>query len=166
MDRSGGFRSSDRRNGPLIGGIVLVVIGVGLLVGQLVPDFGRYVVLVIGLGLLALFVVTRSYGALVGGSITTGVGVGVALTSIWTGELAAAAVLLSIGGGFLFIWLVTYLLRMPEHHFWPLIPGAIMATIGAALAIGGMAVSVIAYWPVVLIGLGIVLMIVAYTRRR
>jgi len=55
---------------------------------------------------------------------------------------------------------------MPEHHFWPLIPGAIMATIGAALAIGGMAVSVIAYWPVVLIGLGIVLMIVAYTRRR
>lgn len=166
MSRTGGLSSSDRRNGPLIGGIVLVVIGAALLIAQFVPDLARYVVLAIGLGLLALFAATRAYGALVGGSITTGVGVGVALTSIFTGELAAAAVLLSIGGGFLFIWLVTYMMRMPEHHFWPLIPGAIMATIGGALAIGGIAVNVLSYWPVVLIGLGIVLIVVAYSRRR
>jgi hypothetical protein len=150
---------------PLVGGIVLVIIGVGLLIAQFTPDLARYVVLVIGIGLLALFAVTRSYGSLVGGSIVTGVGVGVVLGSSYTGNLAGAAVLISIGAGFLFIWLVSYLLQMKERHFWPLIPGAILASIGAAIAIGGNAADLISYWPLILIVLGVLLMIGAYLRR-
>jgi hypothetical protein len=154
-----------RRRDPLIGGLVLVIIGALLLVGQFWPDIGRYTVLVIGLGLVAIFVVTRAYGALVGGSIVSGVGVGVILGTLYTGEMTGALVLMSLGGGFLFIWLISYLLSMPERHFWPLIPGTILVTIGAALAIGGRATELISYWPVVLIVIGVLVMAAAFFRR-
>lgn len=154
-----------RRRDPLIGGLVLVIIGALLLVGQFWPDIGRYIVLVIGLGLLAIFGVTRAYGALVGGSIVSGVGVGVILGTLYTGEMAGALVLMSLGGGFLFIWLISYLLNMPERHVWPLIPGTILVAIGAALAIGGRATELISYWPVILIVIGVIVMGAAFFRR-
>ena len=154
-----------RRRDPLIGGLVLVIIGGLLLVGQFWPDVGRYTVLVIGLGLLAIFVVTRAYGALVGGSIVSGVGVGVILGTLYTGEMTAALVLMSLGGGFLFIWLISFLLSMPERHVWPLIPGTILVAIGTALAIGGRATDLISYWPVILIVIGVIVMGAAFFRR-
>jgi len=154
-----------RSREPLVGGLVLVIIGAALLAAQFWPDLGHYAVLVIGLGLLAVFVVTRNYGALVAGSIVSGVGIGVVLGSTYTGELAGALVLMSLGGGFLFIWLVSYLLRMAERHLWPLIPGTILFAIGAALAIGGRATELISYWPVILIAIGLVLMALAWLRR-
>ncbi len=139
----------------MVGGVVLIIIGAGLLIAQFVPDLGRYVVLVIGIGLLAIFAVNRTYGALVGGSIVTGVGVGVVLGATYTGEMAGAAVLMSLGAGFLFIWLVSYLLRMKERHFWPLVPGTILFAIGGALATGGRATDLISYWPIILIVIGV-----------
>jgi hypothetical protein len=143
---------------------VLVIIGICLLIAQFAPDLGRYVVLIIGLGLLALFVASRAYGALVGGSIVTGVGVGVVVGSTTTGDAAGAAVLMSLGAGFLAIWLISYLLRLKERHFWPLIPGAILFAIGAALWVGGSASDLISYWPVLLIVAGVALMLAAYLR--
>jgi len=154
-----------RTRDPLVGGVVLIIIGAALLVAQFSPDLGRYVVLVIGLGLLALFVINRAYGALVGGSIVTGVGVGIVLASTYTGDQAGAAMLLSIGAGFLLIWILSYALGMKERHFWPLVPAAILGSIGAALLIGEQAIDWIAYWPVVLIALGAMLVLVAYLRR-
>jgi len=85
------------------------------------------------------------------------------LASTYTGDQAGAAMLISLGSGFLFIWLASYLLRLKERHFWPLIPGAILASIGAALLFR--ATDLLAYWPVLLIALGLVLMAVAYVRR-
>jgi hypothetical protein len=154
-----------RTRDPLVGGIVLIIIGAALLVAQFSPDLGRYVVLVIGLGLLALFVVNRAYGALVGGSIVSGVGVGIVLATTLSGDESAAAMLLSIGAGFLLIWLLSYALGLKERHFWPLVPAVILGSIGAALVIGGQAVDWISYWPIALIVLGVVLVLVAYLRR-
>lgn len=155
-----------RTRDPLIGGLVLVIIGIVLLVAQFTPDIGRYVVLVIGLGLLGWFVATRTYGALVGGSIVTGVGAGVVIGAAMTGQLAGAALLMALGLGFLAIWVVSYLLALPERHFWPLVPGSILFAIGGALAIGGEASNLLSYWPVLLIALGLVLIALAYVRSR
>lgn len=148
-------RPRRRDRDSIVGGVVLIIIGAGLLIAQFTPDLGRYVVLVIGIGLLAIFAVNRTFGALVGGSIVTGVGVGVVFGATYTGELAGAAVLMSLGAGFLFIWLVSYLLRMKERHFWPLVPGTILFAIGGALAMGGRATDLLSYWPVILIVIGV-----------
>jgi hypothetical protein len=149
----------------LVGGFVLVIVGTALLVTQVWPDLAQYVVLVIGLGLLTLFAVNRAYGALIGGSIVSGVGLGVVLASSLNGDDAGAAMLLSIGAGFLLIWIVSYVLGLKERHFWPLVPAAILGSIGAALLIGGQALDWISYWPVALIALGAVLVLVALLRR-
>lgn len=154
------------RREPLVGGMVLVIIGVALLVAQAAPQFGQYIVLVVGLGLLAIFAFTRAYGALVGGSIVTGVGAGVAIAASSTGEVAGAAVVLSLGLGFVAVWAISYLLRMPERHWWPLVPGVILASIGVALLLGGAAQNLISYWPVALIALGVLVIGQAFVASR
>jgi hypothetical protein len=140
---------------PMVGGMVLVTIGVALLLAQLAPQLGQYIVLVVGLGLLAIFAFTRAYGALVGGAIVTGVGAGVAIAASTTGDISGAAVVLSLGLGFVAIWATSYLLRMAERHWWPLVPGAILVSIGGALLLGGAAPNLIALWPLALIALGV-----------
>ena len=158
---STGRRSADGR---WIGGIILILIGAGLLAGQIVPDIGRYAPLVVGLGLLVIFLVTRNAGALIGGSIVTGIGVGILLDE----QLPPASgswVPLCLGLGFLGIWVFGGLLRMPEARFWPLIPGGILTFIGIA-ALGGVSSQVGQYlWPVVLIVFGLV-SIASSLRRR
>lgn len=144
---------------PLIGGLVLVGLGVVLLLAQYAPAVGVYVPLVVGLALLAVFAVRRSYGALVAGAIVTGVGIGVAIAANASGEIAGAAVLLSLGGGFVGIWLLSQLFGLAERHWWPLVPGSILLFIGSALAIGGGAMSLITYWPVVLIAVGVLIVL-------
>ena len=157
-------RNLRRRRDPLVGGLVLVIIGVVLLAAQFTPDFARYVVLVIGLILLAIFAVNRNYGALVSGSIVTGVGAGVVLATVYEGQLAGAAMLMAMGTGFLAIWVISYLLAMRERHFWPVVPGAVLFFIGGGLAVDEQATDWIAYWPVVLIVIGVVVMAVAFLR--
>ncbi len=152
------------RRDPVVGGLILVVIGTVLLVAQLTPDFARYVVLVIGLILLAVFVANRSYGALVSGSIVTGVGAGVILASSYPGNLGGAAVLMAMGAGFLAIWVISYLLSMRERHFWPVVPGAILFFIGGGIAVDQNFTDWIAYWPVTLIIIGVVVILVAFMR--
>jgi hypothetical protein len=157
-------RSLRGRRDPLVGGLVLVIIGVMLLVAQFTPDTARYVVLVLGLVMLAIFAVTRAYGWLVAGSIVTGVGVGVVIATYYEGQLGAAGVLMSLGTGFLVIWAVSYLLAMKERHFWPLIPGAILFFIGGGIVVDENATDWIAYWPIVLIIIGGLVMAAAFFR--
>ena len=153
-----------RRRDAYIGGIVLIIIGAALLIVQLAPDWARYVVTVIGVGLLLMFAVTRSYGALIGGSIVTGVGLGIIVASTYTGNQAAAGFLLSLAVGFLFIWLASYLFRLNERNPWPLIPATILGSIGAVLAIGTNSSNLLTYWPAILIVLGLVVIIAAWFR--
>lgn len=148
----------DRRREPLVGGVILIVIGTVLLAVQYVPDFGRFIPLIVGLGLLGLFAVRRDYGLLVGGGVVTGVGTGIVLASALAGTLSGAAFMLSLGGGFLLIFAVSYLLNLAERHWWPLVPGLILTGIGSSIAIGGVALDLINLWPVVLIIIGVLLL--------
>jgi hypothetical protein len=109
-------------------GTILIGLGAVLLAGQLIPEAGRYGVLVIGLALLAGFAMTRQYGFLVPGGIVTGVGVGVLLTQAYPS--AGGLFLLSLAAGFASIWVIGVIFRLREHHWWPLIPAGILGTIG------------------------------------
>ncbi len=154
------------RNDQWVGGAVLIAIGAALLLGQFVDDAGRFILLGVGLVLLVLFFVSRNPGALIGGGIVTGLGVGVLLATELDGEAAGSAVLLGLGGGFIGVWLVGMLFRLQETKIWPLIPGAILATIGVALLAGTEALETLEWlWPVLLIGLGVIVLIGALMRR-
>ena len=158
---STGRRGSDGR---WIGGIILILIGAGLLAGQFVPDIGRYAPVVVGLGLLIIFLVTRNAGALIGGAIVTGIGVGLLMQTQFP-ESGGAWIPLCLGLGFLGIWVFGGLLRMPEARFWPLIPGGILTFVGI-VALGGLSGAFGQYvWPAVLILIGLV-SIVSSLRRK
>jgi UDP-N-acetylmuramyl pentapeptide phosphotransferase/UDP-N-acetylglucosamine-1-phosphate transferase len=120
----------------LIVGFVLVLIGGGALVSELLPDYDRYVPLLVGLGLLAVFLMTRSYVALVFAAILTGIGAGLLVADLLPGtEDDGPGAVLGLAFGFLGIWAVSWLLRLKEHHFWPLIPGGILALVGTGLVL-------------------------------
>jgi len=147
MDRS--------RTPELIAGIVLVIIGAAYLVSYLIPSLDRFVVLAIGIGILILFAATRAPAALIGGSIVTGVGAGIVLASYVAGTTGGALFLISLGGGFLLVWLVGWSLEMPEARLWPLIPGSVLVLLGAAMLPG-------AGWAVALIVIGLGLVVVGF----
>ena len=151
------------RDGRWIGGIILIIIGVVLLVGQWLPDVGRYAPLAIGLALTVIFIVTRNPGALIGGSIVTGIGAGIVLDQLFPAA-SGGWVPLGLGLGFLGIWAAGTVFRLPEARVWPLIPGAILTFVGVA-QVGGAAADALRYaWPVVLILLGVA--VIAGSRRR
>lgn len=153
-----GARSHPRET--IILAIVLIGVGIASLVANVVPDSGGVIVLLIGLGLLAAFVSMREYGYLVPGGIMTGLGVGILASQglDLTDEAAGGVVVLGLGFGFLSIWVIAALARLEENHWWPFIPGGILASVGAALIIGGQAIDLLAYWPVVLIAIGLVVL--------
>lgn len=143
-----------------------MAIGLLLLVVQLVPDVGRLVPLSVGLAFLALFVFRRNYGLLVAGCIVAGVGVGVALQGAARGDEAGGIVVLSLGLGFLAIYVVSTLLRMAESHWWPLIPGCILAIIGTILLSGLDVEEALRWWPAVLVVIGLLLVGGVFVRPR
>jgi hypothetical protein len=147
--------------GPIAGGVIVIGIGLFLLFAQVVPDAGQWIPLIIGLVFLGAFAARREYGFLVAGSIIAGVGTGIVLASSTAGTLAGAMIMLSIAGGFLAIWLIGTLMRLPESHWWPFIPGGILAFIGVIqLSDAG----ILRWWPLVLVALGA--LIIANTLRR
>jgi len=155
-----------KRNDQWIAGAVLIAIGAALLLGQLVGDTGQFITLGIGLFLLVLFAVTRHPGALIGGGIVTGIGVGVLVAANTEGDVAGAAVLFGLGFGFIGVWLIGTLLRIKEISFWPLIPGAILVVVGIVVLAGSEAAKTFQLlWPVLLIGLGVVVLIAALRGR-
>ena len=153
-----GARSHPRET--IILAIVLIGVGIASLVANVVPDSGGVIVLLIGLGLLAAFAYLREYGYLVPGGIMTGLGIGIvaSLALDVTDEAQGGIVVLGLGLGFIGIWVIGALARVEGNHWWPFIPGGILASVGAALLIGGQAVDLLAYWPVVLIAIGLIVL--------
>jgi uncharacterized membrane protein HdeD (DUF308 family) len=88
--------------------------------------------------------------------------------------------LLSIAGGFIAIWVVSMLLRLSDKDWprgasrdaaqalwWPLIPGGILALIGLiVLAEEGFESDLLRWWPLLIIGAGIIVLVSALSRRR
>ena len=149
-----------------VGGAVLIAIGAGLLLGQVFGDAGQFILVGIGIVLLLLFAVSRNPGTLIGGGIVTGLGAGVLVAANTTGDIAGAAVLFGLGLGFVGVWLVGTLLRIPETKVWPLIPGAILLVIGIVVLAGPEAAEALEWlWPVALIGVGVVVIVAAVLGR-
>jgi len=148
-----------------VAGLVIAGIGLFFLAGQLEPDIGRFATVFIGLALLAVFVVTREYGFLVPGSILTGIGIGIVLDSAASGEVESGVMMLALAGGFLGIWVIGSIYRLPQNHWWPLIPGGILTLIGMVQITRTDAAETLRLWPIVLIILGAFLLAKAIARR-
>lgn len=171
--------SSRRDPGGLIAGVIVIGIGLFFLLGQFVPDIGRWIPLFIGLAFLAAFLAKREYGFLIAGCIVGGVGLGVVLAGAVDERWSGTAVLFSIAAGFIAIWLVSMLMRAtdkgwphgPSHDavkalWWPLIPGGILLLVAlVVLAEEGVEYDLLRWWPLLLIGAGVIILLVNLRRR-
>lgn len=155
------------RTDQLVGGAVLIGIGVLVLLGQYFEDFGRFVLLVLGVGLLVIYAITRNPGTLIAGGILTGLGVGILLAdTFFEDEVAAAAIVIGLGGGFIGVWLVGLLMREQATRLWPLIPGSILVAVGALLLAGVENLEQYQWvGPAILIGIGLLVLVAALRRR-
>jgi hypothetical protein len=149
----------------VVGGVVLVAIGALLLFARSFQDIGRYIPLGVGIVLLVAFLLTRQYGFLVPGCIVSGVGVGILLVSADPSGTRGTLFLVSLGLGFIAIWVIGLVFRLSEHHWWPLIPGSILTTIGALVYAGSGTADLLNYWPVVLVVIGVIVLAQAFVTR-
>src|SRR5687768_1098889 len=143
-------------------GLGMVAIGLVLLVGQITnsESVGVLIMPALALIFIAWGIATREVGFLIPGGILTGVGLGtLSMVYDWpfgtlAGDTEAGVFLLIFAGGWASITLLSALFT-ERVHWWPLIPGGIMALIGSALIVGGSAkeaLSLIGYlWPLALI---------------
>jgi hypothetical protein len=156
-------------SGTWVAGLVLVGLGGYLLIARWIPDAGQYIVLAIGLILLIVFFATGEYGFLVPGGIVSGIGAGIPLSIAYAGQLGGGLFLISMGVGFLLIWVLALLFRVHERNPWPLVPGLVLGTVGAALASGergrGVADAIATGWPIVLVVAGLLLLVGSFRRR-
>jgi hypothetical protein len=157
-----------RRGREIVPGLVLIGIGVAFLVSRIVPGAGIYVVLGIGIALLVGFFITRSPGLLIPGGIVSGVGLGIVLTEAYGGDVGGGLFLLSLGGGFLLVTLLSALFRPEPAYWWALIPGGILVTIGLVTLAGTQGEQVRQLigdlWPLALIAIGVIVVIGALRR--
>jgi hypothetical protein len=131
-------RSRERRIQSLltensVGGIVLIAIGVIVVVGRLVPSFQPYMLVSVAITCLIAFGATREYGFAVAAGITGGLGVGVLLTPGAPAGDQGGVFLLSFAAGFVAIWLLGHLADPATRNAWPLIPAAVLGTIGVSI---------------------------------
>lgn len=153
---------SHARRNRIISGFVLILLGGLFLLNQMIeiPSVGKLFLPGLGLVFLVWGMITRTGGLLVPGGILAGIGAGVYLmeTLPLEGEQDAGVFLLAFGGGFALITLLS-LFFSTEKHWWALIPGSILVTIGAAVYAGGTALKVLEtagkFWPVLLILIGV-----------
>ena len=145
----------------IISGLILILLGGLFLIDQFVqiPAMGNLFLPGLGIVFLLWGIVTRSSGLLIPGGILTGIGTGVYLMNALPleGDAEPGVFLLAFGGGFILIMLLSAVFTR-ETHWWALIPGGILAAIGAALYMGGAALDVLQligkFWPVALILMG------------
>jgi hypothetical protein len=149
-----------------VAGLVIAGLGLFFLAAQLEPDIGRFVALFIGLALLAVFVIRRDYGFLVPGSILTGIGIGLALEPGLAGSAQASIMMLSLAGGFLGIWVIGSIYRLPQNHWWPLIPGGILTLVGLVQLGQADSGTALRMWPVILVLIGALVLARTLTRPR
>ena len=161
MNVSDGVKQMSRR-GSMVAGFALVAIGVLIGLNNFfeLPSFGNLFMLFLSAIFLVWALAAREGGLLIPAGILGGIGVGVLLIGgPYAGaveETQGGAFLLAFAGGWGAITLLSLLLRPVQ--WWPLIPGAILGAIGAALLIGGPALEVLAvvgkWWPLALVLVG------------
>ena len=152
--------------------IILIVVGVLGLISEVwkpSADMGGWIVAIIGLGFLGAYAYTRQYGYLIPGGIMTGLGAGIVASetmTFTTDEATGGIIVLGLGLGFLAIWVIGALVHATPNHWWPVVPGGILAVVGGALIIGGQAVDLLDYWGIAVIAAGVLVLWRAWTEAR
>jgi hypothetical protein len=126
------------RNHGLGGGIALILIGIALLLNQWL-DIGSYLVLLIGAGFLVWGVLSRRGGLIIPGGVLSGIGLGILATEgPWNIPVANpnGMFLICFALGWFLITLLTGLFT-GYTQWWPIIPGGIMAILGAVVLLRG-----------------------------
>jgi len=152
--------NEQQRQRPWIAGVVLIAFGI-LLFGAQWFDVGDAVVLGgVSAIFLALFAGTRAYGWLVPGMILAGIAVGVGVQDAGYDE-NGGAVVLGLGAAFSCINIANLLVARGPAHWWPLIPGTILTTVGGSLVFGGTQAgeAVGRLWPVGLVIAGLLVLL-------
>ena len=154
-------RASSRNS--LIAGVAIIVLGLIALAAQLgaTGPNGLLILPALAAVFLAWGLLTRTFGLVIPGGILAGIAFGAFLAE---GPLAGQPETLTGGVvlvAFSFGWVLVSLrspLTARSFQWWPRIPAAILATIGALLIAGGSAEAVAKVlgfaWPVILIGVG------------
>jgi uncharacterized membrane protein (DUF485 family) len=149
------------------GGIILILLGVFLLIGQVTSWNMSWLALA---ALAAIFLVwgliVRTFGLVIPGSILAGIALGVALTGtvfpVIDGAHTSGVFLLSFAAGWGLMALLS-VFTSGGFRWWPLIPGGILALVGLALLAGPNSLFLLTYasylWPLVLIGVGIFILL-------
>ncbi len=111
-------------------GLLFIGIGGALLIVLTTDVGGEIFVGFRGLGFLGAYAATRSYGLLIPGGILTGLGTGLIIESQGG---PSGSVVLGLGCGFLAIATIDRLVSSADGvWWWPLIPGAVLVTVGAS----------------------------------
>lgn len=150
-------------------GIVLIGLGLAFLLAQWL-ELGLLILPVLAAGFIGVGVYTRGSAWFIPGGILAGVALGA-----WLSQLVLPGIAADAEGGLFLIgfsagWVAVYALSKlfsAQAHSWALIPAAIMLVIGAIVlgdAMGLTLLWILQLWPLVLIGLGIMLL-VRYRRR-
>jgi hypothetical protein len=151
----------------LFGGIFLIGLGLLIFLGQFLPEkwMGVAILPVLGAGFLLWGLLARNAGLLVPGGILSGIALGTYLITgpyaDATDEFHGGVFLLAFAAGWALITVLSFFVGC--RQWWPLIPGGILALIGAALLGGGVWLTVLELagkaWPLALIVIGITLLV-------
>ncbi len=150
------------RNPRTVAGLVLIVLGVALFVFQQARGWigPEVVLLLVGVAFLTAYFLHRNYGYLIPGCILTGMGAG----SLYGGSFFSMdSSLFGLGCGFIAIYLIGWIFRQHQHHWWPLIPGGTLILLSQPDA-DRIIRSIFRNWPVILIGIGVLLVLSALWR--
>jgi hypothetical protein len=159
--------STSSRNA-VIAGVAIIALGLVALASQINASqaLGFLIPPTLAGIFLAWGLLTRTFGLIIPGGILSGVSLGIFLTQ---GPFAGATEPVT-GGIFLLAfslgWVLIALLSSFTagcFQWWPLVPGAILAAIGALLLAGASGLAVLKLfgyiWPVVLIVAGVIVLI-------
>ena len=150
--------NSARRN-QMLPGLILIALGVLFLLSRNLNLGGSIWLIGVGAIFLLAYFTSRSYGWLIPGCILVGLGVGDALGMSDLG----------LGLGFIAIFAVDTLVRGRASHWWPLIPGVIIA--GNAFVDTNRAffrpiqTAISDWWPLLLVVLGVLILFRGTGRR-
>lgn len=125
--------TTNQRSVERIAAAALIAIGALILLSPFAGQLGIYAPLAVGAVSLVAFAVTRHYGFAVASGITGGAGAAIIFaTSTSDVSIGGAAFMGSLAAGFALVWILGLVARPAETHPWPLVPAALLGSIGIA----------------------------------
>ena len=140
-------------------GLIMIAGGIGLYV-SLRMDISLNVLLIIGLAFLTLYFYKRSFGFLLPGCILLGLGIKNLMHE--TFDVARGSTV-SLGIGFLLIFIISLAYERRTDYWWTLIPGGLMIITGLKYA-DELRVFLFDNWPLAIILIGLFILIGAFRK--